>query len=188
MRLGAEPISSFDEADNSGDNIERARLAANLWPTVRQQVLRSHPWNCALKRVMLSPDATPPAFGHTYRFQMPSDWLRTIAVGQDEDDRLEWRTEAGFFLCDETPFYLIYVFDNANPATYDASLVAAFEVGMAAAMAYPVTKSTSLAQAFADELRQHLMLARGLDAQDDPPDTFGDSLLYASRFGSGTVG
>src|SRR3546814_9999800 len=57
LRLGADPINSFDEADNFGSNIERARLCANLWPNVRRQVIRSHPWNCATKRVVLSPDA-----------------------------------------------------------------------------------------------------------------------------------
>jgi len=187
LRLGAEPISSFDEGDSSGSNIERARLASNLWPTVRRQVLRAHPWNVAIKRALLSPDAAPPAFGHTYRFQRPGDWLRTVAVGQDEDDRVEWRTEGGYFLCDETPFYLVYVYDNPNPATYDASLVAALEVAMAAAMAYPVTKSTSLAQALSQELQQHLMFARTLDGQDDPPDTLGDFPLYSSRFGNNTA-
>lgn len=182
LRLGADPINSFDEADNSGANIQFARLAANLWPTTRRRVLRSHPWNTAIKRVLLSPDATPPAFGFTARFQLPGDWLRTLAVGRDEHDRLDWRTENGFFLADEPEFPLVYVFDNDNPATYDASLVEALEMGMAAALAYPVTKSTSLAAELGGALREHLMIARAIDSQDDPPETFGDFPLQASRF------
>src|SRR3546814_17689916 len=83
LRLGADPINSFDEADNFGSNIERARLCANLWPNVRRQVIRSHPWNCATKRVVLSPDAAAPAFGYANRFQMPGEWLRTLAVPLD---------------------------------------------------------------------------------------------------------
>lgn len=181
LRLGSDPISSFDEADNTGSNIERARIAANLWPTVRKQVLRAHPWNCAIKRVLLSPDATAPAFGYAYRFQKPGDWLRTLAVGDDRD-AIAWRTEGNYFLTDEATFPLVYLYDNDNPATYDASLVAAMELAMAAAMAYPVTKSTSLAQAMADEVRGNMALARALDSDDDPPETLGDFPLYGSRF------
>ena len=183
LRLGADPINSFDEADQSGSNIERARLAANLWPTVRKQVLRTHPWNCAIKRVLLSPDATAPAFGAAYRYQKPADWLRTLFVGADDSDRLAWRTEGNYFLTDEANFPLVYLYDNDNPGTYDASLVAAMELAMAAALAYPVTKSTSLAQALTDELRATLALARAIDSDDDPAQTFGDFPLLASRFG-----
>lgn len=183
LRLGADPISSFDEADNTGSNIERARLASNLWPTVRRAVLRGHPWNVATKRVLLSPDLTPPAFGFANRFLRPSDWLRTIAVGPDESDRVNYRTEGEYILCDDATFHLVYIFDNVNPTTYDASLVAAMELGMCAALAYPVTKSTSLAEALAGELRLMLRDARTLDAQDDPAETLGDFPLYRSRFG-----
>src|SRR3546814_17640703 len=57
LRLGSDPINSFDEADNFGSNIERARLCANLWPNVRRQFLRTHPWTCATKRLVLPPAA-----------------------------------------------------------------------------------------------------------------------------------
>lgn len=190
LRLGSDPISSFDEADLTGSNIERARLAANLWPTVRRQVLRGHTWNVAIKRVLLSPDATAPVFGYASRFLRPADWLRTIAVGREECDEgsFRYRTEGGYFLTDEAEFPLVYVFDNTNPATYDAGLVAACELAMAAALAYPVTKSASLAEALGAEVSNTLAIARAVDGQDDPPETLGDSMLYRARFGGSRFG
>ena len=146
LRLGSDPINSFNEGDITGSNLEVARLASNLWPTVRRQVLRGHLWNCALKRVLLSPDATAPDFGYSARFLKPADWLRTVQVGLDPRDRYDYVSEGNYFLSDEASLPLLYVYDNDNPATYDASLVAALEVSMAAALAYPVTKSNSLAQ------------------------------------------
>lgn len=182
LRLGAGSINSFDEAAAEGDNIERVRLAVNLWPTTRRMVLRAHPWNCAIKRVLLSRDVTPPAFGYVNRFLRPSDWLRTVAMGREDHHRLNYRSEGQFFVSDEAALPLVYVFDNDNPATYDAALFLAIELAMAASMAYAVTGSTSLAEAAGAEYRNALQNARTADGQDDPPETLGDFPLMASRF------
>lgn len=186
IRLGADPISSFDEADLTGSNIDRARIASNLWPTVRQQVLRAHPWNCCLKSVQLSPDALVPVGGRfTRRFQKPGDWIRTIDVSLDRYSRCDWRDEGNYLLSNGTVLFLTYVFDNKVPATYDGALVGVMEAAMAAAMAYAVTKSSSLATELKNELTTMILpAARAQDGQDDPPQTLGDSPLVAARFGS----
>jgi hypothetical protein len=183
LRLGGQPINSFDEADATGANIERVRLAANLWPSVRRMILRSHTWNSAIKRVLLSPDAAAPAFGYTNRYQRPSDWLRTLQVGEDPNSGIDYVTEGNYFLTDEDSFPLVYVFDNDNPATYDAALSSCMESAMSWAMCYAVTKSTSLRETLAGELSNQLATARAIDGQDDPPQALGGAGLYASRFG-----
>ncbi len=182
LRLGAHPINSFDEADPQGSNILHVRLAANLWRTVRRQVLRSSTWNCAVKRVLLSPDAETPAFGFARQFLRPMDWLRTIKVGRDECDRDRYRMEGQRFLSDEASVPLVYIYDNAVPATWDAGLVGAMEIAMAQAMCYAVTGSTSLRDTLAADLRDALSNARNLDAQDEPAETLGDFPMLASRF------
>jgi hypothetical protein len=184
LRLGADPISSFDEADLEGSNIERARLAANLWPTVRKEVLRAHPWNCAIARVLLSPDEVAPAFGYTNRFLLPSDWLRTLQVGETPESLLEFQPEGRYLLANESALPLVYVFDNDNPGTYDALLVGVMEAAMAASLAYPVTKSAAAVERFAAEYEAKAKKARATDGQDAPPETLGDSRLYAGRFGN----
>src|SRR5690348_6919352 len=85
LMLGDSSIADFNE-----DN-DRARLASNLFPQVRDAVLRLHPWNCAVKRTVLAPDATTPpevAIDWTYQFTLPDDWVRTLQVGAygEEDD------------------------------------------------------------------------------------------------------
>lgn len=188
LRLGGRPFSSFTEADAGDANLDHVRLAANLWPTVRRSVLRAATWNCAIKRVLLSPDAAPPPFGYAYQFQRPTDWLRTLYIGSDECDRLDYRMEGNRFLSNESALPLRYVFDNDNPATWDASLVNAMETAMAQAMCYAVTGSASMRDTLSQELRMVLAQARNVDGQDDPPETLGDvSPLYAARFG-GYVG
>jgi hypothetical protein len=184
LQLGGLPFSSFTEADPTTSNLAQVRAAANLWPSVRAAVLRSHSWNCATKRVVLSPDTTPPVFGWDNRFLMPSDWLKTLQVGEFEDSRVTYRTEGRVFLCNDDAFYLVYVFDNLIAATYDAALVLALEKAMCAALAYPVTKSTSLRDSLLQELQALLAQARAADGQDDPPETLGDFRLLGSRFGA----
>lgn len=172
IRLGSDPISDFSEGDATGANLERARIAANLWPTVRRQVLMGHSWNGCLKRVLLSPMAEPPAFGWGKQFALPGDWLRHHQVGLD-DVPLEYRTEGRKILCNEDQLPLLYVWDNPNAADYGAALVGALEFAMQAAMAYPITKSTSLADSLKADLQDVLRFARAADSADDPTPTLG---------------
>ena len=41
IALGANPISSLDTSGTDG--LDRVRIAANLYPTVKAAILRSHP-------------------------------------------------------------------------------------------------------------------------------------------------
>jgi hypothetical protein len=176
LMLGAQPINDLTE------NSDRARLASNLFPAVRDYVLRRHPWNCAVKRVLLAPDVERPVFDWTYQFTLPPDYMRTLSVGYAgcEDD---FKIESGKLLCDANPCLLRYVWRNTNPATWDDMLVWGMTVSMKAVMAYPITQSTSLAQVIEAALKDVLRQARAVDGQDETPDELGNSPLLAARMG-----
>jgi hypothetical protein len=180
LLLGAKTISSFDE------NNDRARLASNLFESVRDSTLRSHPWNCAIRRVALAPDVAVPAFDWDFQFTLPSDFMRVLSVGEAGAE-IEFKIEDGKLLCDDNPALLRYVYRNTNPATWDDMLVRGMELAMAEAMAYGITQSATLRDSMRDELARHMKQARAVDGQDDTPDTLGDSPLLNSRFGSGTA-
>lgn len=176
LMLGAQPINDLAE------DLDRARLAANLYPAVRDDMLRAHPWNCAVKRVVLSPDTTPPAYGYSYQFRLPSDWLRTLSVG-DYGAESDFRSEGRMLLSDEDVLKLRYIFRNENESSWDAMLVQCMTLAMAARMAYAITQSASLEQVRLQELEMALKRARATDGQDDPPETLGDFRLLGSRHG-----
>lgn len=176
--LGDQAIAAFT------DDSTRAPLAGNLYPAIRDAVLRSHPWNCAVKRVVLSPDATAPAYDYTAQFILPGDWLRTLSIGQDGEE-VDYRMESGLILANESVIYLRYIFQNKVEATWDSMLVQAMTLGMAAALAYPITASTALADSLNAQYVALLRAARSVDGQDNPPETLGDFPLYASRFSGG---
>lgn len=175
LMLGAQTINDLNEGT------DRARLAANLYPQVRDEMLRSHPWNCAIKRVVLAPDVEMPPFGYTYQFTLPSDWIRTLSVG-DYGEEIDFRSEGRRILADTDTLKLRYVFHNTNEATWDAGFVESMQLAMAARMAYAITQSTSLEDLRVREMEMALKRARAADGQDDPPETLGDFRLLSSRY------
>lgn len=175
LMLGAQPINDLAE------DLDRARLAANLYPSVRDDILRAHPWNCATKRVILAPDATPPSFGYSYQFPLPMDWLRTLSVG-DYGVEIDFRHEGRMLLADDSALKLRYIFRNEIESTWDSMLIHCMTLAMAARMAYAITQSASLEQARIQEMEMALRRARAADGQDDPPETVGDFRLLSSRY------
>jgi hypothetical protein len=178
--LGKSPIASFTEGT------DRAQYCANLWPMVRDDMLRKHFWNCAMRRVLLSPLNTPPAFGYSAAFQLPADFLRLYEVGnasqygnRTPDFALENRT----ILANATALPLRYVWRNENPDDWDAGLVAAATAGMAAVLAYPITQSAALGEAMAGKAEKALRESKAIDGAENPSETFGNDFpLLAGRY------
>lgn len=179
LMLGDKPISSFE------DGTDRSRLAANLWGSLRDYVLRRHPWNCATKRVVLAPDVTPPAFEFSAQFSLPSDFLRVQSVGL-LGEKPRYKIEGRKILMDGTICSLIYTFRNEVPATWDAMLIHAMTQVMRAVFAYPITQSGSMEQLAESVLDPILRQARSVDGQEDPNDALDDAPLYAARFIGGS--
>lgn len=175
LSLGAQTINDF------GENSDRARLASNLWPDVRDSVFRSHNWNCCIKRVALAPDATAPDFEYAYRFTLPADCLRILSVGEDPADQPAYVVEGRTILCDENPLYLRYVFRNEAVPSYDSLLVDVLTQAMAARMAYAITKSATKEQFEQRKLELLMRQARAVDGQENPPEEFGYSSIMAVR-------
>ena len=180
LMLGAQTINDF--ADQL--NLDRAKLCANLYPTVRDDMLRSHPWNCAIKRAVLAPDAVAPAFGYTHSFELPADFMRVLEVGTN-GSQIDYLVEGRTIQADTAVLELRYVFRSEVENTWDAHLVKLVTLAMAAALAYPVTQSSALQQSFEQKLEMTLKRARAVDGQEDPPQTLGDERLLRARFGGG---
>lgn len=180
LMLGAQTINSFDDAGN----LVRAQLCANLYPQVRDDLLRRHPWNCCVKRLSLAPDADAPAWGWRYSFQLPADCIRVMEV-RSRDYNVEYKLEGRSILCDEAAVDLRYVFQNTDENTWDSSLVNVATLAMAARLAYAITSSTSMEQLRAQEFEMALKVAKAADGQEEPPEMMGDERLLAARMGGG---
>lgn len=176
LRLGAQTINSLDES------IDRAKIASNLWPTVKRKVLRSHDWNCAKKRVVLAPQATKPGFDWSNSFLLPGDWVKNVQVG-NIGQPIDYLKEGKTILANVDVLPLVYISELIDSSEYDNLLTEIMELAMAHAMAYAITKSSSVEQSLFQQLEIASRIARNSDAQDDPAQTLGDFPIYNSRFG-----
>lgn len=179
LMLGSQTINDF--ADQL--NLDRAKLCANLYPTVRDDILRSHPWNCCIKRVVLAPDSVTPAFGYQQSFELPADFLRVLEVGTS-GCQIDYLIEGRTIQANTTVLELRYVYRNLVESSWDANLINVVTQAMCAALAYPITQSTAKQAGEEQKLEQVLRRARATDGQEDPPQMLGDERLLASRFGS----
>lgn len=174
--LADDPISDFNEGT------VRSALVRDQYENVRDNVLRMLPWNCAVKRLNLSPDVAAPIFGYAYQYTLPSDWLRTLSIS-NEDDIVDFRIEGRKILTDQEALQLRYIYRNDDPSTYDAGLINVITYRMAEALAYPITKSTTQAQFMEAKAREAFAIAKGTDAQEEVlPDYFDNSLISRRGF------
>jgi hypothetical protein len=175
-RLGQSPISSLTETTVN------ASRCNDMWPTVRDMILRAKLWNCCKARVLLPPLAEADPLGEWQnQFQKPGDWLRTVRVGKEGYETL-FKDEGGKFLADESALPVLYIFRNTNAATYDSGLVLTLELAMKAAMAYAVTKSAQVEATALAELKASLVQAGAISSQDDGPEDIGAFDLMGARF------
>jgi hypothetical protein len=174
LMVGAQTINDFNELT------DRARICANLYPQVRDAVLRSHRWNCATARKLLAPDETAPPFDFPYQFSLPDDWLRTHQIGELGCE-VTHKHEGRKILAFVSALPIVYGFRNEIEATWDTMLVHGVSLTMKAAIAYPLTKSASLATSSLQEALLFLKTCRAVDGQDDPAETLGDFPLLQAR-------
>lgn len=179
LDLGEDVIMSL------GDESKAAGLCNNRWPAVRDAVLRAHPWNCAMAQAELAASSAAPLWRWEYKYTLPTDFLRIVKiVGLDGRDVVDWEIQGGIILCnEEAPIYISYVRREGDPRKFDALLVEALSARLAATLAYPLSGSTSLAQAHWDMYQEKLAEARGVDAREGVPESVTPTSWIGAKVG-----
>lgn len=174
LQLGDQPIASLTE------NTDRARLCNNLWPMVRDAILRRS-WACTRESVMLAPEATAPAFDWGYSFLIPGDAMRVLQVGE-RGQRPAYEMRGRRILCDQASLPVVYQRRDVDPVQWDGAMVDAACAEMAARLAYPITQSGSMAQLKRAEADKAMRDALAMSGQDNPPEDWADSPFIEARY------
>lgn len=163
MALGMIGVGDITSLNDSSKESKACKLA---WPIVRDEILRSHPWNCATKRVSLTPLVDTPEFNWDYQYQLPSDCLRVIKVNPESQYQVEQRK----VLSNEIDLQIEYIFRQEDPTAYDSALVSAFSYSLASKIAYQFNASTSQVDYLSTQAEDKLADARSADAREGTPE------------------
>ncbi|EKV27059.1 hypothetical protein C882_1988 [Caenispirillum salinarum AK4] len=175
LKIGATGIASFDEGT------AEAEVAANLYPSLRDALLSSHPWNFATAQSALPRMAAVPAADFANAFQLPPGFLRALSAGAGASGRgLRYRIHERRLHTDADAVTLTYVFrpgEEAFPAFFDQALI----MRLAAEFCLPLTESTSRAELLHKLAEEEIRRARLIDAQEDTPAAIQDFSLIEAR-------
>ena len=172
--LGAATITALTE------NSKEARLCNRRFETVRDAVIRAHPWNVAITRATLAKDATAPAFGFTNQFTLPTDpyCLRVLSFWNSNvdsdvaayDSQVMFKIEGRKVLSNEGSCKITYLARVTDTEQYDPLLSSTIAHKLAAETAYAITGSNSVAQGMQALYEVRLREAKSIDAMEGYPE------------------
>jgi hypothetical protein len=167
IKLGASTIMSLT------DGSKNANLCNEQYGKLRDELLRAHPWNFAIRRAKLAQLSAAPAFGFAHAYQLPADWLRTVSVHDNEagTGAVRYRIEGRRILADAPDIYLRYVSVVDDPNDMPAAFQEALAWRIAADLAQAVTQSTTVQEAMLQGFRPALATAKSIDAIEDFPES-----------------
>jgi len=177
IKLGATTIMSLTEGSRN------ANLCLEQYDKLRDDLLRAHVWNFATRRTKLARLTAAPAYGFAHAYQLPVDWMRTIAVHDNDGGAgaVRYRIEGRRILTDASDIWLKYIgrVDDANEM--DAAFREALAWKIAIDLAVPITQSTTALREAEDGFRRALVKARSVDAIEDFADQMPESDWVALR-------
>lgn len=177
--VGDEPIALLTDAN------KRARACAALWPEIRDEVLRDHPWNSTSRRAQLAALATAPLFGWDLQYAWPADAVRIFSVNDDLwSQRVGWAIEGRVILTNWTaPIDVVYGIDETDVNLFDAQLRAALAYRLASQLAMPLTQNEGLAERLEARYERMKISAAITDGlEEDPVEDETESAFLGARF------
>jgi hypothetical protein len=156
-QLGATTILSLTE------DSKNARLCNSRYTQVRDAVFRSHPWNCLQERLELAQSTTTPAWGYSFKYDLPGDCLRLLRIlDYDSDHKVEGRS----ILSNNSSMKILYISRVTDPNQYDENLRETLSAALAADIAYAITSNNTTQQNMLALYQEKLRDARFVDSTE----------------------
>ncbi len=167
LGVGAKP-----KIANLTEDSDNARLAIQFYAPVRDAVLRSHIWNCAIERPSssLTPLSTGPDTDYDYYYQLPVNpyCLRLLQVGTKDSQPTDWKVEGRKFLYNSDTAKVVYIKQITDTNEFDPLLVDVIVNRLQIKFAPSLTNKRNIVRDLIDEYELITApLARTIDAQED---------------------
>lgn len=174
QRVGAATITSI------ADNSREARACAVAYDSNRRDELRKYPWKFAIKRAVLAPSATAPAFDYKYAFPLPADCLRVLFP---KDYSCDWVVEGGSVLTNSgDTLYVRYIADIEDVSKFDSNFYSVLAIALAMDVVEVLTNSNQKKQLLAQDYDNAIKAARRTDSFEGPVKESVEDPWWVARF------
>lgn len=172
-KAAALGVGSETEITSPTDPRPLAKKIRAAWNINRRAAIREGSWNFAMKRVSLPALLEAPAFGFSWQFQLPADFLRLIEVHGTDTRYLtetEFQIEGRKILCSRAaPLPIRYQADVVEPSLWDDTFAAAFGQRIACEIGRSIAGSTFDRDGAWGKYQALLKDAKRVDAMENPP-------------------
>jgi hypothetical protein len=103
MMVGADTLMVLNDAN------KRSIALRRLLPISKREILEAFPWSPCLRRVQISPSATPVPFGWSYSFALPPQCVKPWFVNGVRLPNKDYAYEGRKILANTNAINLIYV-------------------------------------------------------------------------------
>lgn len=155
--IGETSIYSLDSESTQAQEVKL------VWPSVRDDVLRSYAWNCATKRAKLIRLSETPSYGYKYSYQLPSDYMQLI----EEENDSEFIREQDKLITNSDSISIKYIYRESDTTKYDPNLVKVMVYSLAVRLAHTITGSVSLSERLEQRLEVYYRRAMSADAKEN---------------------
>ena len=135
--VGATRITSFTQGTPSANAVN------DIYDEILKELLASAKWKFAKKRSNLARSSTTPVYEFDYAYAMPSDWLRTIDVHDNDNGTGNFEYREGqvgsqnVLETDSEQVYLTYVYFEQDPNLMTSTFRSALSTALARELAVP---------------------------------------------------
>lgn len=151
-------------------------LCARNYDATRRECLFAHPFKCAIKRAQWTPNlTTTPPFGYLYAYDLPSDYIRMVTVGDDYigDLRQQYEIEnsqllavSGDVVFDGTTKNIRYIYDITDVTKFSPGLITYFRLKLAIRMSNKVNVSAQIKASLKEDFKDAEIEARAVNGQE----------------------
>lgn len=181
--LGQPTVVQIDPPDSKS---KAARLCAQMYPLMRDEMIRKHPWRRLKKRITLAASVVAPDWGFTTQYPLPADLVTLIEIYIDDVPLRLWELEGDMILCNETAALNIrYIRTSDNPDDWDPLLIDTIAYRLAVDLAEPLTGDPNKKGFAVAKFQQVFEEAKNASAQEGTPTELGlPDPWVSARFGS----
>ena len=158
--LGVPAILSLE------DDSKAARQCNLIYESKRDELLRSHEWKFATKRTNLAPVTDTPAFEWDYAFNLPTDCLKLLYVGDANNLRYPYSLELNQILANYDVLYIKYTQRIVSPDSFDPSFRATLSMYISQHISKPLGAKSEYSKAV-EEYETRLSEARFAGSIED---------------------